>query len=124
MSDPQAGDPVADSLAALHAIVADPKAPATARERAARTLLEAQGVVGRRPGEGRAGGADRAPVAAVEEKPSPFAGYTAPELRAVGERLRELRERLSRVANSDEDATEELAALVAEVAALGAGRGQ
>jgi hypothetical protein len=122
VSDPPAGDPVADSLAALHAIVADPKAPSTARERAARTLLEVRGVVGRRPGEGRAGGADQALVAAVEEKPSPFAGYTAPELRAVGERLKELRECLERLAQSDGDVTEGLAAVSAEVEAIKAGR--
>jgi hypothetical protein len=110
------------SLVTLAAIVADPKAPATARERAARTLLEARGVVGRRPGDGALGGAARGRSVAAEDGPSPFAGLSAAELRAVGERLQALRARLEHVAQADNEATEELACLAAEVEAIKAGR--
>jgi hypothetical protein len=118
----EADQHVAVSLAALAAIVADPKAPATARERAARTLLEAQGVVGRRPGDGAPGGAARGRSVAAEDGPSPFAGLSAAELRAVGERLQALRARLKHVAESDDAAAEELTRLAAEVEAIKAGR--
>lgn len=121
MGGPAGADVVADSLKALHAIVADAKAPATARERAARTLLEAQGVVGRRPGEGPSRESARPAVAPADEGPSPFAGYSDERLRAVGEQLKALHERLERIRHADGDVSAELAAVAAEMEALRAG---
>lgn len=99
---------VQDCLSTLHAIVKDPKQPATARQQATRTLLEALGVVGARAtGEKGAGVPAGAP--AVNEAPSDdgLAALTEDELRRRLKRLRKL--------------GEEAAALLPVVGSSGAG---
>lgn len=86
---------VQDCLSTLHAIVKDPKQPATARQQATRTLLEVLGIVGGRGGASGVGQAARASAAHTERAGAGLAELSDSELRNRLNRLRELQEEIA-----------------------------